>query len=231
MKKIEIQMLNYKEIEAAEAAMLVAARLTQRGHKINDMNDFLKLYDKPVNKELVENLCALPHATLQKFGVVNVMVVGLSRRALAQITRHQNEVKFMAGSLQYSNYAEAQRFVMPPGLTDDQEETLRSAYEVCAQVYDALINSGASPDAAGYVMPQGFRTALFISATPFEWKHMIRQRTCKRNTPEVAYLMGKIGEELQAKAPELFHDLGPDCTRDGCREGRMACGQKARTDK
>ena len=31
--------------------------------------------------------------------------VGASRRFLAQITRHQNEVKFMSASLQYSNYA------------------------------------------------------------------------------------------------------------------------------
>ena len=47
---------------------------------------------------------ALPHPTIQKFAVITVAIVGASRRFLAQITRHQNEVKFMSASLQYSNY-------------------------------------------------------------------------------------------------------------------------------
>ena len=40
-------------------------------------------------------------------------VVGASRRFLAQITRHQNEVKFMSASLQYSNYAGQADFAVP----------------------------------------------------------------------------------------------------------------------
>ena len=41
---------------------------------------------------------ALPHPTIQKFAVITVAIVGASRRFLAQITRHQNEVKFMSAS-------------------------------------------------------------------------------------------------------------------------------------
>ena len=40
-------------------------------------------------------------------------VVGASRRFLAQITRHQNEVKFMSASLQYSNYTGQADFAVP----------------------------------------------------------------------------------------------------------------------
>ena len=84
MKKIEVKILNPESIEQAEKLMVCAARLTQRGHP-----------------------------TIQKFGIINVVVVGASRRFLAQITRHQNEVKYMSASLQYSDYSGVEDFVIP----------------------------------------------------------------------------------------------------------------------
>lgn len=225
MKKIEVQVLDPWAILDAEKAMLAAARLTQRGHKISDMRDFMAVYNRPIDHELVGKLCDLPHVTLQKFGTVNVMVIGLSRRALAQLTRHQNEVKFMAGSLQYSDYSEKQNYITPPGLSPEQERAVRELYKMAGKTYDALIRDGCSPDQAGYVMPQGFRTSLLISATPYQWKHMINQRVCRRNTPEVRYIMLKIWDMLAGYAPELFGDCGPGCVQEGtCPEGKFYCG-------
>lgn len=226
MKNIEIQILNPEAVRSSEFAMQAAARLTQRGEKIGDMEDFMTLYRKPLNRKLIKDLCELPHVTLQKFGVINIMVVGLSRRALAQITRHQNEVKFMSSSLQYSDYSDAQRFVVPPGLTEQQEKLLNAMYIANAGAYNQLIKLGASPDQAGYVMPQGLKGALLISATPYEWKHMISQRTCKRNTPEVRFIYLKIWCLLSNIAPELFNDAVPACLKTGkCPEGKMSCGK------
>ena len=64
----------------------------------------------------------LPHTTIQKFGIINIVVVGASRRFLAQITRHQNEVKYMSGSLQYSDYSEVEDFVIPYDLMGTGKE-------------------------------------------------------------------------------------------------------------
>lgn len=224
MKNIEIQVLNPEAVRSSEYAMLAAARLTQRGERIENMEDFMMIYNKPLDKKLVSNLCDLPHPTLQKFGVINVMVVGLSRRALAQITRHQNEVKFMSSSLQYSDYTAMQRFVFPEGLTEAEEMILEDCYENCAECYDKLIKLGASPDQAGYAMPQGLKGALMISATPYQWKHMISQRTCRRNTPEVRYIFLETWRLLNNIAPELFGDAGPACLDEACPEGKMSCG-------
>ena len=88
MRKIETRILDATAVNKSERAMLAAARLTQRGHEIHNMSDFIKLYNKKLDFNQIESLAALPHPTLQKFGVINVAVVGLSRRALAQITRH-----------------------------------------------------------------------------------------------------------------------------------------------
>ena len=102
MKKIEVKILNPESIDQAEKLMVCAARLTQRGHQISCLNDFMDLYEKPYQRSTVENLVKLPHPTIQKFGIINVVIVGASRRFLAQITRHQNEVKYMC-KCQYKN--------------------------------------------------------------------------------------------------------------------------------
>lgn len=85
--------------------MVFAARLTQRGHKISAMEDLLALYEQSFSDDTLSAISSLPHPTVQKFSVITIAIVGASRRFLAQITRHQNEVKFMSASLQYSNYA------------------------------------------------------------------------------------------------------------------------------
>ena len=66
---------------------------------------------------------------------------------------------------------------------------------------------------------------LLISATPYQWKHMIRQRTCRRNTKETRYVMLKIWEQLPEQTRELFSDCGPFCMNGGCEEGKMTCGK------
>ena len=96
MKSIEVAVLNPEVIPSAEKMMVCAARLTQRGHKIKSLDDFMALYNKSYTEGTVTTMTKLPHPTIQKFGAINVVIVGASRRFLAQITRHQNEVKFMS---------------------------------------------------------------------------------------------------------------------------------------
>lgn len=46
MDKIKVAILNPTAISEAEKMMVCAARLTQRGHTVKDLSDFLALYDK-----------------------------------------------------------------------------------------------------------------------------------------------------------------------------------------
>ena len=87
---------------------------------------------------------------------------------------------------------------------------------------------GIGHDAAGYATPQGLRNVLIISATPYQWKHIIGQRVCRRNTDETRIVLLKIWQELFSLSPVLFSpDLtGPFCQRDKCLEGKMSCGRK-----
>lgn len=226
MKKIEVKILNPEAVSESEKMMVCAARLTQRGYKIKNLEDFMELYAKPYKKETAKAMAGLPHPAIQKFGVINIIVIGASRRFLTQITRHQNEVKFMSASLQYSDYSGEADFVVPYGMPEVQKHFYLNSCQSSMREYEKLIKNNVDNDSAGYTAPQSLRNILIISATPYQWKHMIRQRTCRRNTSETRYVMLRIWEALYALSSVMFSgsETGPFCMREKCKEGKMACG-------
>lgn len=230
MDKIEVRILNCSAVKEAEKHMVFAARLTQRGHIIHSMDDLLSLYDKSFSEETIRSIGQLPHPTVQKFSVITVAIVGASRRFLSQITRHQNEVKYMSASLQYSNYTGQVDFALPYEILTAPEHIRRLYEESCRSdldCYEQLCQMGIGHDAAGYATPQGLRNVLLISATPYQWKHMISQRTCRRNTDEIRIVMLKIWQELYQLSPILFEPklTGAFCQKGRCAEGKMTCGK------
>ena len=139
----------------------------------------------------------------------------------------------MSASLQYSDYSDSNMsFVVPyPMLERELEdpEIIVDYLRECNRsyrVYENLIADGCGHDDAAYLLPQGMRNTLLISATPYQWKHMIRQRICRRNSSETRYVMLRCWEELIRGAPELFGDIeecGAFCQRGRCEEGAMTC--------
>lgn len=227
MKNIQVKILNPEAVKQAEQMMVFCARLTQRGHQIKNMNDIDDLLNREYKPATVKNMCALPHPTIQKFGVINIAIVGASRRFLAQITRHQNEVKFMSASLQYSDYTDEADFCIPYEILEAGLESLYIKNCHSAMIDYKAYTSVTGNDSAGYVAPQGLRNILIISATPFQLKHMISQRVCRRNTTETRYVMLKIWEELYKLCPNMFSikTTGAGCQKSGCQEGKMFCGR------
>ena len=218
--------MNCQAVAEAEKNMVFAARLTQQGHKIASMDDLMELYEKSFSVQTVAAMGALPHPTIQKFAVITVAIVGASRRFLAQITRHQNEVKFMSASLQYSNYTGQADFAVPYSIMTApavvRELYLKSCHE-SMKCYEALCTAGSGHDAAGYATPQGLRNVLLISATPYQWKHIISQRVCRRNTDETRIVLLKVWKELYELSPALFAPslTGPFCQMDRCLGRRL----------
>ena len=230
MRKIEVKVLNPEAVKTASDMCVCAARLTQRGHNIKSMDDFMALYNKSYKDETLRTMTHLPHPTIQKFAVINVVIVGASRRGLSQWTRHQNETKFMSASLQYSNYSDDADFMIPYSIIEQGANAERRYLENCCFMmneYKLFNDQGVDNDACGYMAPQGLRNVLIMSCTPYQWKHIIGQRTCRRNTLETQYVMLKIWEELYKLDPIFFapDTTGPFCQRGACKEGKMSCGK------
>jgi thymidylate synthase (FAD) len=227
MKSIEVKILNPEVVAEAEKMMIFGARLTQRGHNIHNMDDLVELYNKDYKKSTARAMASLPHPTIQKLGVINIAVVGASRRFLAQITRHQNEIKFVSASLQYSDYSGQAEFVVPYEIMQKGDFEVNRYLDTCREQmseYEHAIQMGIPHDAAGYMAPQGLRNILIMSATPYQFKHIYSQRGCNRNTLETQYVVLRIWEELYKLSPELFGG-GPFCMTGGCKEGKFCCGE------
>lgn len=174
------------------------------------------------------------HRSLWKESITFKGGTSLSK-AFHLITRHQNEVKFMSASLQYSNYTGQADFAVPYSIMTApavvRELYLKSCHE-SMKCYETLCTAGSGHDAAGYATPQGLRNVLLISATPYQWKHIISQRVCRRNTDETRIVLLKVWKELYELSPALFAPslTGPFCQMDRCLEGKMTCGRKLQAD-
>lgn len=232
MRNIEVAVL--QEPKEAERMSSFLARMTQRGHELTDMESVLDLYWKNSSFDLRQNLASLNHGTIKRFDTYTVLVVGASRRFLAQIRTHQH-ADFVSGSLQYSDWSEinhdtewSNMFVVPYAFM--QNITLERKYlQNCAGAYLAYKDlAKIDNDAAGFIMPNGLRNILAIHANVQEWQYMIKLRACRRNSDETRYVMLKIWDELlhtengeQFFSPDI---IGFDCQFGGCKEGKFCCG-------
>ena len=141
----------------------------------------------------------------------------------------------MSASLQYSNYTGQADFAVPYEILAAPKEIQEMYLKSCKSdmdCYEELCAAGIGHDAAGYATPQGLRNVLIISATAFQWKHIIGQRVCRRNTDETRIVLLKIWQELYVLSPALFAPAlaGPFCQRDKCLEGKMTCGKRLKED-
>ena len=75
MDHIETKILNSYTIQEAAQNMVFAARLTQQGHSIQNMDDLMALYQKSFTDKTVDRIASLPHPTVQRlWGLADVFL-------------------------------------------------------------------------------------------------------------------------------------------------------------
>jgi thymidylate synthase (FAD) len=212
--------------------MKLAADVSMKGQTITDPNKLANLfrgyYEKGISDGFVERIVNLPHASLQKFSDITVMFLGVSRRFLAQITRHQ-DVAFMSSSFRQADHGADAGFCIPievirAGTIAERE--YRTACNVDLTYYKTWTRD-VGRDAAAYLLPQATRCTILAKASMFQWKHIISQRTCNKAMPEMRYVMLRLWDMLYDRDPQVFSPAttGSDCMqRVGCREGDRCCG-------
>ena len=227
MRNIEVAVLNEAH-DCPAGMMMFLAKLTQRGHNIQCMDDLMKLYNDSIgHHKTAVNVANLPHGTIKRFTPITIAIVGASRRFLAQARTHQVGMNYVSASLQYSDYSGQAGFVVPYALLDNElaKEKYLDSCNASMEAYE-YIAADTDNDTAGYAAPQGLRNILIMQANHEAWMYFIRLRGCNRNTVETQYVTMRIWEELlkTADGEEMFHYAGPDCAYGMCREGKMCCG-------
>ena len=84
--------------------------------------------------------------------------------------------------------------------------------------YWEMIRYGVDNDSAGCA-PAGMEEYSLIGATPYQWKHMIRQRTCRRNTKGNQICDAEnLGTASGAEQGTVFRTVDHFCMNGGCRK-------------
>lgn len=224
MKKIQVKIIDHN----FDGMPIFLAKMTQRGHLINSMDDLMKLHDDVVDKKPSDKLLSLPHTTIQRMNYMTVAITGLSTKAVSQLRTHAKRLTFLSTSTQYSSFeGRNDNYVIPQGLTKEQEDLMKTGYEKIHNIYADLIRAGADKDKVGYLLPQGLRKALVISGNLDDWKYVLKTRLCHRNTEEVQTIAKMILHEIKHECGEEFTvDMYPSCVNGECKEGKFCCGKR-----
>lgn len=238
MNKIQVGVI--AEHGNAAETMGFLARLTQRGHTIESLEDIKALLEKPASSTFIDAMMKMElHGTIKRFTPITIAIVGASRRFLAQARTNQVGFNYVSASLQYSDYSDNAQFVVPYELTEydehhkhdisnGHEASLVNTYlKTCKESMDAYRNIAlcTNNDTAGYAAPQGLRNILIMQGNIESWMHFVALRACNRNTTETQYVACRIWEELLKtyRGVDIFKYAGPACLYGTCTEGKMSC--------
>lgn len=150
-------------------------------------------------------------------------VEGLSRAALAQLTRHRL-ASFDVESQRYVRMEDV-KMVMPDSIA--RSEFLFEAEELLNRsmdLYKRMVASGIPKEDARYVTTQAVETSLVLTMNARELRHFFALRCCNRAQWEIRGVADAMLAICKRVAPELFYGAGPGCVSGNCPEA-APCGK------
>lgn len=163
------------------------------------------------------------HTSVLEHAVFTFQVEGLSRAALAQLTRH----RLASFDVQSQRYVKIENpdlvmpaTVMQSGLGAEALDCMMSSMEI----YQKLLDAGVPAEDARYVTPQAVPTKLVMTMNARELLHFFSLRTCNRAQWEIREMADKMLKICMKLAPEIFQYAGPGCVTGHCPE-KKPCGQ------
>ena len=151
-------------------------------------------------------------------------IEGLSRAALAQLTRHRL-ASFDVESQRYVTLEDV-RMVMPDSIA--RSEFLHEAEDLLNKsmdLYKRMVAAGIPAEDSRYVTTQAVETNLIMTANARELRHFFKLRCCNRAQWEIRGVADAMLAICKKVVPELFYGAGPSCVSGGCMEA-CPCGHR-----
>lgn len=174
----------------------------------------------------LEHALASGHDSVAEHASFTLLIEGVSRVLLAQITRH----RIASFSVQSQRYCGADHGMVIPDsvaiadLVDDLVELRRKA----KNAYQKAVDMGVPAEDARYFTLQGGHTKMIMTMNARELRHFFSLRCCNRAQWEIRELADEMLRLCKEAAPRLFADAGPGCVRGHCPEGKRTCGKPRR---
>ena len=171
----------------------------------------------------LQHSLASGHESVLEHAVFTFRVEGLSRAALAQLTRH----RLASFSVESQRYVKLDdwKAVIPDTITkskflQEADEQIRHSMEL----YRRMVEAGIPAEDVRYLTPQAITTNLVLTMNARELRHFFSLRCCNRAQWEIRHLADEMLRLCRKEAPILFEAAGPGCVTGNCPESRP-CGQ------
>ena len=116
-----------------------------------------------------------------------------------ELVRHR-VMSFSQESTRYVNYGKRGYTFIEPWWWEDQRGVLKH-YMLCnmqhsVDVYQAMIDNGATPQLARAVLPTQIKTELVVTATPAQWAEFLKLRLDKAAHPDMQRIAHLVQDAL-----------------------------------
>ena len=174
--------------------------------------------EKSLNSALLSG-----HTSVLEHASFTFKIEGLSRAAMAQLTRHRL-ASFDVESQRYVKMEDV-KMVMPMSIASSEfaEEAERILNDSMA-LYRKMVDANIPAEDARYVTTQAVETNLILTMNARELRHFFSLRTCNRAQWEIRGMADAMLSICKKVAPELFYGAGPGCVSGNCPEA-CPCGK------
>lgn len=162
------------------------------------------------------------HTSVLEHAVFTFQVEGLSRAALAQLTRHRL-ASFDVQSQRYVKLDNLELVVPESFKKAGMEQVAIEQMMHSMAMYKQLLEAGVPAEDARYVTPQAVPTKLVMTMNARELLHFFSLRTCNRAQWEIRELADEMLKIVKKIFPVVFNNAGPGCVTGKCPEKRP-CG-------
>lgn len=169
------------------------------------------------------------HTSILEHAVFTFRIEGISRAALAQLTRHRL-ASFDVQSQRYVKIAKIDDenfddvLILPDSIKNSQfKYEVRSIIGYVMDLYQRMLDVGIPAEDARYITPQAVSTTLIMTMNARELLHFFSLRTCNRAQWEIRELADEMLKICKQTEPKIFSLAGPGCVTGQCPE-KKPCG-------
>ena len=161
------------------------------------------------------------HESVAEHAVFTFSIRGISRTALAQLTRHRI-ASFSVQSQRYVNITDND-VITPETIPEKYRKDWDDIVKKAGILYVHMVEDGVPKEDARFIIPQGVTTNLTMTMNARELRHFFSLRCCNRAQWEIRQLACAMLDLVKPIAPILFDNAGPACVRGKCPE-KKPCG-------
>ncbi|MBF0233475.1 MAG: FAD-dependent thymidylate synthase [Desulfamplus sp.] len=156
-------------------------------------------------EKFVKKIIDSQHLSVIEHLTATVKIV-TDRGVLAELTRHRL-ASFSVESTRYVNYNKKGLEFVRPCFWDKENPLYDGWYGAMYKAesfYNALMESGATPEQARSVLPNSLKTEIIMSCNFREWLHIFKLRCSEKSHPQMREIMIPMRDEFRKRCPVVF---------------------------